>query len=59
MTDPQPTYNVGDRVWYDGSEMGPGTVTQVEDAAIFVDLDSGNKAVTSWPHLTPLADHTP
>lgn len=58
-TVPDPTYAVGDRVWYDGSEIGPGTVTRVDGATFYGDLDSGNKFITSWPYLTPLADHTP
>ena len=59
MTDPQPpTYAVDDRVWYDGAVIGPGTVTRIDGDAIYVHVDSGEDEVTSWPHLTPLADHT-
>lgn len=60
MTDPQPpVYNVGDRVWYDGAVIGAATVTAVDDSGISIHTDSGSDEFTSWPHLTPLADHQP
>jgi hypothetical protein len=53
-----PVYSIGDRVWYSGAIEGPATVTDVQDATIYIHTDSGLYEVTSWPHLEPLADHT-